>query len=30
MGIDIIQLADYFSLGNRTNAFLQVATDIAK
>ncbi|KAI8340643.1 tubulin folding cofactor D C terminal-domain-containing protein [Chlamydoabsidia padenii] len=30
MGIDIIQLADYFSLGNRTNSFLQVATDIAK
>ncbi|KAI8082900.1 tubulin-specific chaperone D-like protein [Halteromyces radiatus] len=30
MGIDIIQLADYFSLGNRTNSFLQVAVAIAK
>ncbi|CAO3582388.1 unnamed protein product [Absidia cylindrospora] len=30
MGIDIIQLADYFSLGIRTNSFLQVAVDIAK
>ncbi|CAO3632731.1 unnamed protein product [Cunninghamella blakesleeana] len=29
-GIDIIQLADYFSLGNRNNSFLQVAVDIAK
>ncbi|KAI9499220.1 tubulin folding cofactor D C terminal-domain-containing protein [Zychaea mexicana] len=29
-GIDIIQLADYFSLGNRSNAFLSVAFEIAK
>ncbi|KAI8970360.1 armadillo-type protein [Mycotypha africana] len=29
-GIDIIQKADYFSLGNRNNAFLEIAFDIAK
>ncbi|KAI8636410.1 tubulin folding cofactor D C terminal-domain-containing protein [Parasitella parasitica] len=29
-GIDIIQKADYFSLGNRNNAFLSIAYDIAK
>ncbi|KAI8140356.1 tubulin folding cofactor D C terminal-domain-containing protein [Fennellomyces sp. T-0311] len=29
-GIDIIQLADYFSLGNRSSAFLNVAYEIAK
>ncbi|KAI9308157.1 tubulin folding cofactor D C terminal-domain-containing protein [Cunninghamella echinulata] len=29
-GIDIIQLADYFSVGNRNNSFSQVAVDIAK
>ncbi|KAI9025982.1 tubulin folding cofactor D C terminal-domain-containing protein [Phycomyces nitens] len=29
-GIDIIQTADYFSVGNRTNAFLSVAISIAK
>ncbi|KAG2226582.1 hypothetical protein INT45_005068 [Circinella minor] len=29
-GIDIIQLADYFSLGNRANSFLNVAFEIAK
>ncbi|CAO3634880.1 unnamed protein product [Cunninghamella echinulata] len=28
-GIDIIQLADYFSVGNRNNSFSQVAVDIA-
>ncbi|ORX57643.1 ARM repeat-containing protein [Hesseltinella vesiculosa] len=30
MGIDIIQLADYFSVGNRNNTFLHVAVEIAK
>ncbi|RCH91991.1 hypothetical protein CU098_001782, partial [Rhizopus stolonifer] len=29
-GIDIIQKADYFSLGNRNNAFLSIAFDIAR
>ncbi|KAI9310691.1 armadillo-type protein [Dichotomocladium elegans] len=29
-GIDIIQLADYFTVGNRSNAFLKVAYNIAK
>lgn len=29
-GIDIIQKADYFSLGNRNNAFLSISYDIAK
>ncbi|KAG2190201.1 hypothetical protein INT46_006400 [Mucor plumbeus] len=29
-GIDIIQKADYFSLGNRNNAFLSISNDIAK
>ncbi|KAI7861698.1 tubulin folding cofactor D C terminal-domain-containing protein [Spinellus fusiger] len=29
-GIDIIQTADYFTVGNRTNAFLNVAIEIAK
>ncbi|KAF7732752.1 hypothetical protein EC973_000024 [Apophysomyces ossiformis] len=29
-GIDIIQTADYFSVGNRNNAFLHVAVEIAK
>lgn len=29
-GIDIIQKADYFSLGNRNNAFLSISHDIAK
>lgn len=29
-GIDIIQVADYFSVGNRNNAFLNIAAEIAK
>lgn len=29
-GIDIIQLADYFTLGNRNNAFLNVSVEIAR
>lgn len=29
-GIDIIQNADYFSLGNRNNAFLKISVDIAQ
>ncbi|KAG2210327.1 hypothetical protein INT47_003312 [Mucor saturninus] len=29
-GIEIIQNADYFSLGNRNNAFLYISLDIAK
>ncbi|GAN10993.1 tubulin-specific chaperone D-like [Mucor ambiguus] len=29
-GIDIIQKADYFSLGNKNNAFLSISYDIAK
>lgn len=29
-GIEIIQHADYFSLGNRNNAFLSISFDIAK
>ncbi|KAI9247117.1 armadillo-type protein [Helicostylum pulchrum] len=29
-GIEIIQNADYFSLGNRNNAFLSISFDIAK
>ncbi|KAI8380956.1 tubulin folding cofactor D C terminal-domain-containing protein [Radiomyces spectabilis] len=29
-GIEIIQIADYFSVGNRTNAFMHVAVEIAK
>ncbi|CEP19812.1 hypothetical protein [Parasitella parasitica] len=29
-GIDIIQMADYFALGNRNNAFSSIASDIAK
>jgi hypothetical protein len=29
-GIEIIQNADYFSLGNRNNAFLNISCDIAK
>ncbi|RUS22812.1 hypothetical protein BC937DRAFT_86672 [Endogone sp. FLAS-F59071] len=29
-GIDIIQAADYFSVGNRVNAFLKVSLQIAK
>ncbi|KAI8059095.1 tubulin folding cofactor D C terminal-domain-containing protein [Gongronella butleri] len=29
-GIDIIQLADYFSIGNRNNAFMNVAVAIAR
>ncbi|KAL0073909.1 armadillo-type protein [Phycomyces blakesleeanus] len=29
-GIDIIQTADYFSVGNRSNSFLSVAIEIAK
>lgn len=29
-GIDIIQKADYFSLGNRNSAFLSISYDIAK
>ncbi|TPX61395.1 hypothetical protein SpCBS45565_g07278 [Spizellomyces sp. 'palustris'] len=29
-GIEIVTAADYFSVGNRTNAFLDVAVDIAR
>ncbi|KAI8360820.1 armadillo-type protein [Blakeslea trispora] len=29
-GIEIIQKADYFSLGNRNNAFLNISADIAR
>ncbi|KAG1226647.1 hypothetical protein G6F35_002844 [Rhizopus arrhizus] len=29
-GIEIIQVADYFSLGNRNNSFLSIAAEIAK
>jgi hypothetical protein len=29
-GIEIIQAADYFSVGNRNNAFLNIAIEIAK
>lgn len=29
-GIEIIQMADYFSLGNRNTSFLTIAAEIAK